>query len=230
MRDTEHLRWWSPQPRADQASYDDWNYGADSVDYLPVPDVSDDPGVFSVIESRRSAPPVGSLRECELSALLWFTAKVRSAVTPEVGGWQHRPVPSAGGRHPIDILVSNWPPGADSLLRYDPVAHALWRLRVHSAQSVKRLIDAAAVVSGNRGGAVLWHAAQFARTTSKYESGDSLVWRDAGALVGITTVVAEALGLACCPLGLTGDPLLADALGADSRVCGVGGCVVGSRQ
>jgi hypothetical protein len=44
------------------------------------------------------------------------------------------------------------------------------------------------------------------KTAAKYEHFESLVWRDAGVVLGYMSIVAEALGLNFCPLGLVGDP------------------------
>ena len=64
------------------------------------------------------------------------------------------------------------------------------------------------------------------KTAAKYANSESLVWRDAGVLLGYMSVVAEALGLGFCPLGITGQAYVS-ALSADARLTGVGLAVVG---
>lgn len=94
-------------------------------------------------------------------------------------------------------------------------------------EPLRDLIDDMAGAVGGAAGTFLLYAAQFARTSSKYERADSLVWRDVGVIIGVTALVAEALGFCCCPLGPTGEPLLSCVLESAGRVRGVGGCVVG---
>ncbi len=103
------------------------------------------------------------------------------------------------------------------------------RLTGVEAAAQKRLRDVAVTAAGGKGGVILWFAAQFARTRAFYEQADSLVWRDAGALVATVALLAETLDLACCPLGVTGEPLLSQVLGSDDAVVGAGGCMIGAR-
>jgi nitroreductase len=76
---------------------------------------------------------------------------------------------------------------------------------------------------------VLWLAAQFDRTLSRYEAGESLVWKDAGTLTATAYFVAEAMGLACCAVGVTGEPHLSALLDAGRSMQGVGGILIGER-
>jgi SagB-type dehydrogenase family enzyme len=218
-----------PRLRRVAIRYTEWEYAVTSVDYLPLPDVPGSPEFFRVLEGRRSFRCFGPLSRGDLSALLWFTGKTLESAPPGSPRWEHRHVPSAGGRHPIDLLVLDRTLGPDTLQWYDPCAHALCTLQVRDRGALHRLRNSADHVLQGQDGVVIWHAAQFARTTSRYADGESLVWRDAGALVAVTTLVAEALGIVCCPLGTTGEPHLSGALGAERIVQGVGGCVVGSR-
>jgi SagB-type dehydrogenase family enzyme len=225
---TEGSEWWSPRLRSVDRGYEEWRYATASAMYLCRPGgLPERPPFYAVVESRSSIPPTASLSELDLSSVLWFTSKSRSSAKPGEPRWEHRPAPSAGGRHPIDVLVSNWPPGSNKVYHYDPMAHALCALRPQRAGAVQELTSAAEKTTGSRNGVILWHAAQFDRTLSKYEEGETLVWRDAGVLVGMTALVAEALTLACCPIGLTGEPVLSNVLGSGGRVRGVGGCIVG---
>jgi hypothetical protein len=64
------------------------------------------------------------------------------------------------------------------------------------------------------------------RIRGRYQNWESLVWRDAGALIGGITLVASALGCASCPLGLSGGDEIKAILGMP-EVMGVGVCIVG---
>lgn len=64
---------------------------------------------------------------------------------------------------------------------------------------------------------------------AKYQACESLVWRDAGVLVGYLSLVAEVLGLDFCPLGSTGGSALG-YLDQQPQLLGVGVALVGGRN
>lgn len=178
--------------------------------------------------ARRSRKPVAPLSSAEISAFLWHACKTHGARgSDSAGRWQHRLSPSAGGRHPIDVLVLN--EGARGVIIYDPIAHVLNEVTIIRPSALVRLATKALAATEVTHATVLWFAAQPDRTMSKYRNAESLIWRDAGALLATCGIVAEALGLALTPVGLTGDSLLRQAFGADERLAGVGGCVIGAR-
>jgi hypothetical protein len=56
-----------------------------------------------------------------------------------------------------------------------------------------------------------------------YENGESLIWRDSGALLQVIAMSAFAFGFACCPLGPHGIEIV-EALEADGdrmTACGL---------
>lgn len=218
----------SPSPRLRRVSFRDWQYDVVAWNYLPVPpdDLSAD--VFRVLSERRSRRKFDAVSSDKLANLLWYTSKTRQTETLGGSRWEHRSTPSAGGCHPIDVLVAPWPTDHETLYYYDPVSHALCELCVASAADLRLATEQAIVATSAKGsGLIIWHVAQFRRTFAKYHLGASLVQRDAGALVGVTCIAAEALGLACCAVGISGEPFLSRALGSRSYAVGLGGCVVG---
>jgi len=229
-----------PVPRTIGRPYEEFVYRlAGKWYYLPEPHIVEAP-FFETLLARRTRRTFGPVDEEHLSALLWFTAKTlatRSGAVPQPyradvhSHWEHRATPSAGGRHPIDVVVMcPSVAGVGVLSVYDPISHALGPLEPADALSLTNLSEAMRNVMPPEDGAILWHVAQPQRTFSRYEAGESLVWRDAGCLVATTALVAEALGLACCPLGITGGPELVRALGGAGRLAGVGGCIIGTRR
>lgn len=68
--------------------------------------------------------------------------------------------------------------------------------------------------------------AELGKTAAKYQHGESLIWRDAGALLAVMAVVAEALDCVLCPLGITGEPW-ASRLAPPGVLTGVGLVLVG---
>jgi len=76
---------------------------------------------------------------------------------------------------------------------------------------------------------MLWFAAQFDRTLSRYNNGESLVWRDSGALAATIALVAECLHLSSCAIGITGEPFISQILDSKGALVGVGGLLIGQR-
>jgi hypothetical protein len=79
-------------------------------------------------------------------------------------------------------------------------------------------------------GQLLWFCANVEKINAHYEHPESLIWRDAGVLLGVMALVAEALKLNFCPLGISGEPYLSAAFGTLGRLEGVGGAILGSRM
>jgi hypothetical protein len=126
--------------------------------------------------------------------------------------------------HPIHILV-----GASCApwRRYDQVEHALVELRGSEANADLVRQRAAELFDVDRG-LVLALVAEPGKTGSKYVNPESLVWRDAGVVLGYMSMVAEVLGLSFCPLGITADTELADLLGTTTLLFGAGLAVLGA--
>lgn len=140
--------------------------------------------------------------------------------------WEHRASPSGGGRHPINIVVLNLIGREQEILLYDSLTHSLSELGDINAEDLRGFVSAVDEVLPLNGACILWFIAQFDKTLSKYEGGDSLVWQDAGCLLSTTYLVAEALDFNCCAIGITGEPYISEMLSAAPLVEGVGGCLI----
>jgi hypothetical protein len=114
----------------------------------------------------------------------------------------------------------------DALYRYSPSEHAI--VEVPGSKDNAEHAIAAARSSLQLGqGWALALVAEPGKTGAKYENPESLVWRDAGVVLGYMSVIAEALGLAFCPLGMTGESV-AKLLAASALLRGVGLAVLGA--
>lgn len=160
----------------------------------------------------------------DLGEFLWLACRSRSSRASIYGPDQEsRPHPSAGALHPIHVLVVM---DARAVLRYAPAQHALLELPA-SAENASYALDAARASLELGSGYVLALVAEPGKTGAKYEDPESLVLRDAGVVLGYMSFVAEALGLAFCPLGITGNPGLTQGLPADNALRAVGLAVLG---
>lgn len=169
----------------------------------------------------------GSIRQLKppsierLATLLWHGARTReTAIRSDGMLWQHRAAPSAGGLHPIELLIV--PANKATLLRYDPIVHCLDILdNIDVGRLEAATIKLRAVVDWAEATYVVL-AADFSRTEAVYDHAKSLVWRDAGAMLVTLHLTATAMDLGFCLLGILGNDVVASLLGSPTlRAVGV---------
>lgn len=164
------------------------------------------------------------LDDAALGELLWLACRNRSSRPSAFGPDQESRVhPSAGAMHPIHVLIAR---ETGPWLRYDPLEHALIGLP-GSGTSAATCREVASSLVQLAHGTLIGLVAEPGKTAVKYEHHESLVWRDAGVVLGYLSVVAEALGLAFCPLGISGQPHMTAHLPNASALQAVGLAVVG---
>ena len=166
-----------------------------------------------------------ALSDRQLGEFLWLTCRSRVQWPSDYGFAQERRVcPSAGALHPVHVLVAR---SGQTWQRYDPIEHAL--VEIPGFESNANSVRAAAerLLDINRG-VVLGLLCEPGKTDAKYFNSASLVWRDAGVILGYMSFVAEALHLAFCPLGITGNPELTGLGGGGTQLFGAGLAVVGA--
>jgi SagB-type dehydrogenase family enzyme len=220
----------SPHLRATELPYQEFTYDTAERVLLARPAEEIATPCLEVLQHRRSRRSFAPLRSPHLGDLLWYVAKVRDMPPPtQPLRWQHRSTPSAGGRHPIDLLITQTGSVAAPVYLYEPLSHALVSLRLGDQEQLTSLHQETVELIPHAQATAIWFAAQFDRTLARYENGESLIWRDAGALIATINLVAETLGLNCCALGITGEPWLSGVLHSHPWVVGVGGCLVGER-
>lgn len=193
-----------PRPRSAPSAYAPYGWqpcaGRKALHAPGMPLTIDLARLLEERESRRtfSVP----LSDESLGAFLWFVCRNRSSRPSQFGFDQESRVhPSAGGMHPVHVLVGS---EGGPWLRYDPIEHSLAEVSA-SAQSQEVTREQASALLDLGKSALLALLVEPGRTSAKYEHPESLVWRDAGVVLGYMSVVAEALQMPFCPLGLTGD-------------------------
>jgi SagB-type dehydrogenase family enzyme len=220
----------SPEPRENLLTYVEFQYPIVEIIYLPRPLSMPQRSFSDVLKKRRTRREFAELPRSDLSALLWYGVKTRFKQNLESGHkWYHRPVPSAGGRHPIDLLLIDQGISADAVYLYNPIAHAISKLAINEFGDLEGLLAAVNAIVNMQNATVVWFAAQFKRATSAYKNATTLLYQDAGVLIATLGLVSEALGLNFCPIGITGDPWVFRMLRAKEYIRGAGGCLVGSR-
>lgn len=173
---------------------------------------------YDVMSERRSSRSLSAPDLASIGELLWYTMRVQ-----ETGpaGVQHRLSPSAGGLHPIDVLLAR----RRQLYWYDAMHHGLRRVPI-STIVMRDMYGAARRLLPDARGDLLLLAGHVEVTSSKYLRATSLLWRDAGCVLQSIYLAAAWLNLGVCGLGLLGDDTIASAYSAPT-VIGVGMCVIG---
>lgn len=198
------------------------------VELSPLPPMIDTPSAdFLEVLSQRRSTIGGTPALARLASLLWHSTQLRDrSFDGRFGQWESRPAPSAGGIHPIRLLVLPLEPRAVAGV-YDDAGHALGRCGLDPAQAVS--LNRASVISltGARFGTTLQLFASPDRGAACYENYGTLLWRDAGALIATICFTAEALGLSAVPIGRLGTEIVR-AFGLSDGFVGLGGVHVGS--
>lgn len=214
-------------PSAQPTFYQPYVWPAGETRTLGLPAASDGPGLFNVLDGRRSRREFAPLSHSDLSALLWHTARSQGCMTSALGfDLEQRPTPSAGAIHPIHIVVRG--PRDNNGWKYDSRAHSLIEIPGSMAtleglaQHCNQLVPAPEATQ-------VFLIAEPGKTLAKYKDGCSLIWRDAGVILGVMAIVAEGLGLGFCPLGITGEPWAGD-LAPKGVLAGVGIALAGTNR
>lgn len=216
-----------PRPRPHELPYRNIDWAYRTIRPLSTPIDIDRVDFFEVLRGRATRRRFGPLEETRLSLLLWYVARdQRPAEEDSHSLWTHKFIPSAGGRHPIEMVVIPPISGRAIVYLYDALSHCLKELIV-ADKKVRDFHTSLQEIVPSGDGTILWLLADFDRTSAKYENAESLVWRDAGIVLGAIHMVAAALNINCCSYGINGDAWTAELTNAES-VYGAGGCVVGS--
>jgi hypothetical protein len=178
-----------------------------------------------LLSDRRTCREFSILKQEGLGALLDLACRVQQTGDRALGfPLSRRPTPAAGAIHAIHLLVIC--PNQNVWYRYDAFTHSLRQF--HSASDPQLVRHAMNDVLPAPRATMILFAAEPGMMAAKYAAPMSLVWRDAGVLLGFLAMVAQALDLSFCPLGVTGEPWVSQLLDQPG-LFGVGAALVGSR-
>jgi SagB-type dehydrogenase family enzyme len=182
---------------------------------LPRPDPAlvamRDMSLTAVMETRQSVRQhaAAPLTLGELGEFLHRSCAVRASWTSPLGEFTRRPYPSGGGSYDIEIyLIVNRVQGlAAGVYHYDPVDHCLLQVREDNETARAMLVDAYyASAQTCYPDILLILASRYKRVSWKYSGmAYATILKNVGALYATLYLVATAMRLAPCGLGL-GDP------------------------
>ncbi|WP_139765806.1 nitroreductase family protein [Gordonia sp. i37] len=178
-----------------------------AADFIQVSDVGPSRPFAEVVadrvSSRRLTPPSAE----EIGLVIARAGLSRATATDSTGmAIGSRAAPSAGGRHPFELAllardVRGIPPG---LWVLDAHAAVLRRGTITDERATSALADIADATRAGNPPAAVFVVADPALTLSRYPLGDSLLWREAGALLMLLHLAATDIGLSSCIVGTTG--------------------------
>ena len=182
---------------------------------------------LDVLFSRNSNPSLNQISKQELSELLFLSAKIRRVEEDKYGFLiSKRTTPSAGARHPIDLLISlGQQDSKRNLHYYNPIDHSLNKLPIPEINLSYFFEEVNNNVPLNDA-CMIWFCIQINKTGSKYENPESLYWKDTGALLYCLQLVAQFLNLKSCPLGSLAADSFPKLFSNDKLISG-GGIIIG---
>ena len=215
-----------PAPRSVPELYNPIEWEIRESRSLPVPDIEALAPMATTLEARRSERTFAPVSEALIGALLWHAARTKESASSPLGFQiEHRPTPSAGAIHPVHLVIQLTDEG--SWARYNPQEHSL-DLLAKGDSRLQPLVDYSEQMVPRGGGHLVLFVAEPGKTSAKYDNPESLIWRDAGILQGSLALVAAALGLNYCLLGIMGNPWAAQ-LSRQGKLQGVGVAILGTK-
>lgn len=201
-----------------------------------------------VLESRKSRPRHAAdqaITHDQIGEFLYrcarmryhFSFEVEANGTVETVHHSNRPYPNAGASYELELYlsVSNCTGLEPGFYHYDPVEHQLARISDLN-NAVQSLLWQAqrswmAEHDGSSPQILITYGARFQRVNWKYESiAYALTLKNVGVLMQTMSLVAEAMGLAGCPIGGGNADVFTRALGSDYYTeSSVGEFILGAR-
>lgn len=196
-----------PKPRSVPSVWSPYHFAVMTTEVLRRPGSASSRSFADVIAKRRSA--VGDPVDLNsVAELLWYAVGWKGYASCGRAGlpiaWATSP--SSGGLQSINIICIAEDGAAPRL--YDPVNHAFLVLRADNEPVHAENRQAVLSVTGLYRGCTLRLVSDRSKISAAYDNVDSLVFRDAGAVLATLCLCAEWLGLAACPLGFLGNAML----------------------
>lgn len=203
--------------------------GSEVIQLSKVPKVKLNIDFMSIFSGRRSVKELGACSLDALSNILFYAVKPYCIGKDDYGVTVYRSAaPSAGGRHPIDLLVGIKERGRRHLYLYQPIEHSLKRLNIKEKLQNSFFKDVEDTLPFGES-VLLWFSIQYMRTASKYTDYMSLVWRDVGAQLCCLQQAAKYVGLDSCPIGYLAEETFQKMFQSEILLSG-GGMIIGIKK
>lgn len=194
-----------PQPRKFASTVPTQDISIFGEVALPTPAFPLGESTFASVFANRHSTRVGRpLNLQKLSNLLWLANRGPSPDQSKANH-NHRVSPSAGGIHPIEIVVTNIEEISDSIFWYQHRAHNLGAI---GNSTTARTLNHQAQDCVGALGTIVWLAGSVQRVGAKYEGPLNLLLRDAGALLATISLAATACNIGSTFIGATGSNVI----------------------
>lgn len=219
-----------PSLRTEPLTFEPYIYDCGEEIRLPKVEIkARETSFVDVFSERRSVKNLGICPLEMLSQILYLAVKPYTIGQDDYGVTVFRSAaPSAGGRHPIDVLVGLKEDGERWLYLYQPLKHTLRKLLV-SPELQKAFFESVEETLPFGESALLWFSVQYMRTASKYTNYESLVWRDVGAQLCCLQQAAKYVDIDSCPIGYLAEETFGAMFKTDKLMSG-GGLIIGKRN
>ena len=185
---------------------------------------------FADVIARRRSTVGDPINFSLVAELLWYAVAWKGHAPSGRAGlpiaWSASP--SSGGLQSISVICI--PDDSSAPRLYDPKNHAFLLLRASGERVCLENRAAVLSVTGSQDGCTLRLIGDRSKLFAAYENAESLLLRDAGALLATICMCAEWLGLSACPLGFLGDAMLPLLELPGERFQGVGGIQISSAK
>ncbi len=212
------------------ASFVSFRYDGDLIIKLPEVAKEKHPAEFlDVFSNRRSIKQLGACSLDSLSQILYYAVKPYGIGKDDYDETVYRSAaPSAGGRHPIDVLVGLPEERGRHLYLYMPLNHSLQKLSISEDMEQAFYKDVEQTLLFGKS-TLLWFSVQYMRTASKYTEPMSLIWRDVGAQLCCLQQAAKYVGMDSCPIGYLAQETFNNMFHTDKLMSG-GGMIIGINE
>jgi hypothetical protein len=221
------MRTEEPIPRDTPAAWAPYGLDIVTTELLTRPGPPSSRSFADVIAKRRST--VGDpIMLSSVAELLWYAVGWKGYAPSGRAGlpiaWSTSP--SSGGLQSINVVCVPYDGLAPRL--YDPVNHAFLVLKADNELVHLENRKAVLSVTGTHNGCTLRLVGDRSKLYAAYENAQSLMLRDAGAVLATVCLCAEWLGLSACPLGFLGNAMLPLLGLPEDRFQAVGGIQLSS--
>lgn len=164
-----------------------------------------------VVENRRSARKMARISFREMSNVLSFALQPRFFREGDAAGRHRSPTISAGALHGVELVIVDWR-GSKRAFRFDRASCCLQALTIDNPSAMSRFVAHFKEVLAVDTTTAVVMLGDWKRMSAFYTNPETLLFRDAGAILQSLSMAAAAYRVGFCPLGILGGEIV-EALG-----------------
>ncbi|MGO7339981.1 hypothetical protein ACCT08_07355 [Rhizobium johnstonii] len=185
-----------------------------------------DQSFTTVVRARRSKRDIATASVEQVAQVLRETLKAEFVGNGAKQGRKLKAVLSAGALHPVKAIILR---RDQRPIVYDDDADQFLSVQVRDASAYTAFLRTCEKVLPSADGHWVALIADCRNVRRLYSNHESLVWRDAGAVIQMMALLAEAYEIAFCPLGVLGGEIIDALLPETSDIIPVGVVVLGRK-